>query len=202
MDYNTTRSKLILPEYGRHIHKMVDHILANEDRDERNRLARAVIEIMGSMNPHLRDVPDFKHKLWDHLYIMADFDIDIDSPYPKPEREKIFEKPQILPYPNKNIRFKHYGKILENMVIAATSFEEGQEKNLLYEILANHMKKTYLTWNRDSVTDDVIFDDIRNLSNGRLTPPAGLELTETKDIVVSKPRKKTPDRPVRRKYKN
>jgi len=202
MDYNTARKKLILPEYGRHIHQMVDQIKAEQDQEKRNKLAKAVIEIMGNLNPHLRDIPDFKHMLWDHIFIMSDFDLDIESPYPIPVREKIFEKPKKLPYPNKKIRFKHYGRTLEELVVAATGFEEGPEKDLLYTILANHMKKTYLQWNRDSVTDDLIFNDINKLSNGKLTKPEGLVLTEIKDIIVAKPRKKKPERPDKKRYRN
>lgn len=202
MDYNTNREKIIIPEYGRNIHKMVNHIKTKSEKSERNHLARVVIDIMGNMNPHLRDIPDFKHKLWDHIFIMADFDIDIDSPYPVPTREVIFERPKKLAYPNAKIRLKHYGRTTENMLIAASSFEDGKEKDTLYEILANHMKKTYLLWNRDSVTDDIIFNDIKKLSNNQLTTPEGLKLTETKDIIVNKPRRKKTDRPEKRRYKN
>ncbi len=194
MDYNTDRNKIILPEYGRNIHKMVDYLKTVEDLEKRNKMANIVIGIMGNMNPHLRDISDFKHKLWDHLFIMADFDLDIESPYPIPTRETMSEKPKRVPYPENNIRFKHYGKTIENMVKRTADFEDGEKKDALIVILANHMKKNYLAWNRDSVTDALIFRDLDILSKGRLKIPEGLVLTETKEIIAHKPRKKKSSR--------
>ncbi len=152
-DYNTSRKKLALPEYGRHIHKLVDHIMTIEDRDERNRATRGLINVMGNLNPHLRDVVDFKHKLWDHLAIISDFKLDIDSPYPLPTIEILTEKPRIVPYNQNRITYKHYGKVLEDMVKKASEMEDGEEKKVLTEMLANIMKKLYLTWNREAVND-------------------------------------------------
>ncbi|MEA3443500.1 MAG: DUF4290 domain-containing protein [Bacteroidota bacterium] len=190
MDYNTERKKLVLPEYGRNIQKMVDHIKTIEDRELRIVAAKQVITVMGNKNPHLRDIPDFKHKLWDHIYIMADFDLDIDSPYPIPVRETFQEKPQKLEYPGKKIRFKHYGKTLENMILAAIEFEDGSKKDLLVEVLANHMKKSFLFWNSDSISDENIFNDLKILSKGKLQPKEGLKLLETKDILGPRHKKK------------
>ena len=116
MDYNTQRKKLALPEYGRHIQQMVDYIASVEDRDERNRLAKSLVAIMGNLNPHLRAINDFKHKLWDHLFIMSDFKLDIDSPYPIPSLEQYNEKPRKVPYPGNPIKFKHYGRVIEMMI--------------------------------------------------------------------------------------
>ncbi len=164
MDYNTSRKKLNLPEYGRNIHQMVDHLSTVEDRDERNRLARVLIGIMGNMNPHLRDVNDFKHKLWDHLFIMSDFKIDIDSPYPIPNLETYQEKPKTVPYPTQPITFKHYGRSIELMIQKAIEMEEGQQKEALTQLIANHMKKAYLMWNKDSVSDDDVIKDFARLS--------------------------------------
>ena len=197
MDYNTERKKMVLPEYGRNIQRMVDHIKTIEDRDQRNSAVRDVISIMGNMNPHLRDIPDFKHKLWDHIFIMADFDLDIESPYPIPERETFQEKPRKLEYPAKKIRFKHYGKTLENMVKEAIEFEDGPKKELLVEVLANHMKKSYLTWNRDSVSDESIFNDLRIISKGQLVPREDLKLIETKDALGPRQKKKKHSKPGR-----
>lgn len=191
-DYNTRRKKMVLPEYGRNIQKMVDDMNAIEGRDNRNQAAQVIISIMGNMNPHLRDVPDFKHKLWDHLFIMSDFDLDIDSPYPIPVRETFQEKPRKLVYPAQQIKFMHYGKTLENMVIKAIEFEEGPEKVHLIEILANHMKKSYLLWNRDSVSDETIFNNLNVLSKGRLKPAEDLKLVETKEVLGPKIKKKKP----------
>ncbi|HPV57222.1 MAG TPA: DUF4290 domain-containing protein, partial [Tenuifilaceae bacterium] len=149
MDYNTQRKKLVLPEYGRHIQQMVDYIAGIEDRDERNRLAKALIGIMGNLNPHLRDINDFKHKLWDHLFIMSDFKLDIDSPYPIPSLEEYMEKPQQIPYPNNPIKYKHYGRVIELMIEKAIEMEEGQEKDALKQLIANQMKKANIAWNKD-----------------------------------------------------
>jgi len=189
-DYNTQRKKLVLPEYGRNVYKMVEYLMAIEDREERNKAARTIISIMGNLNPHLRDVADFKHKLWDHLFIMSDFKLDIDSPYEKPTPEVLYEKPRPVPYGNYDIRFKHYGKIIELMIMKAADYPEGKEREALIRLIANHMKKCYLTWNREVVNDDIIFDDLRNLSNGKIVIDNGMKLSETRDILAKNKKKR------------
>jgi hypothetical protein len=189
-DYNTSRSSLVLPEYGRNIQKMVDHVLAQSDKNERNRLAQALINVMGNLNPHLRDIHDFKHKLWDHLAIMAKFELDIDYPYDVPVPETFQEKPRIVEYPQANIRFKHYGKILERMVGVAVTMEEGEERRALVSVIANHMKKSYLTWNREAVDDQVIVNDLRVLSKGRISLDDSYKLEETREILNKGKKKK------------
>jgi len=197
MDYNTSRRGLVLPEYGRNIQRMVNYVKTIEDSEERNRLAKAIIQIMGTMNPHLRDVADFKHKLWDHLAIIADFELDVESPYPKPSREEIYQKPVRMKYLHSDdIRFKHYGRVLEEMIAKAITFEEGEEKNYLIEVILNQIKKSFLTWNRDSVNDELIFHDLMILSKNRLKIPEGLKLKETRDIVVK------PQNPVKKTQQN
>jgi hypothetical protein len=197
MDYNTSRRGLVLPEYGRNIQRMVNYVKTIEDREERNRLAKAIIQIMGTMNPHLRDVADFKHKLWDHLAIISDFELDVESPYPKPTREEIYQKPIRMKYLHSDdIRFKHYGRVLEEMIAKAITFEEGEEKNYLIEVILNQMKKSFLTWNRDSVNDELIFHDLMILSKNRLKIPEGLKLKETRDIVIK------PQNPVKKPSQN
>jgi Domain of unknown function (DUF4290) len=181
-DYNTSRNKLILPEYGRNIQKMVEHILTISDRDERNNLAQAVIIIMGNMNPHLRDINDFKHKLWDHLAIMAGFRLDIDFPYEIPQPEAFMEKPRRVSYSNSNIRYRHYGHIVENLLKEALKLPEGEDKDTLTKLIANHMKKSYLAWNRESVTDETIFNDLYELSGKKLSVKEGVKLSEQKDF--------------------
>ncbi len=185
-DYNTGRNKLILPEYGRNIQKMVEYIMTVEDRAERNKLAHAVIIIMGNMNPHLRDINDFKHKLWDHLAIMSDFKLDIDYPYEVPRAEEFMEKPRSVPYNNNDIKYRHYGRVIEMMIEEASKFPEGEEKDELTKLIANHMKKSYMTWNRESVTDETIFHDLRELSGQKLTAKEGWKLSEQKDFQKSK----------------
>lgn len=183
-DYNTTRKKLALPEYGRHIHRLVDYLMTIEDREERNKAARGLINVMGNLNPHLRDVADFKHKLWDHLALISDFKLDIDSPYPQPTREKLTEKPRIVPYNQHPIKFKHYGKVIENIVNKAAQMPESEERKVLIQMTANIMKKQYLTYNREAVNDENILKDLAELSNNRINVGmADMKLSETRDIL-------------------
>ncbi len=189
-DYNTSRNRLVLPEYGRNIQNMVEYLMTIEDRDERNKLAYAVISIMGNMNPHLRDISDFKHKLWDHLAIMSDFKLDIDSPYEKPDNRMLQTKPRRVEYKHREIKYKHYGRTLEMLVEVASNYPEGEEKEMLIKIIANHMKKSYLTWNREVVSDVEIFKDLRVLSEGKIDIKEGVKLNETKDILSKNKRKR------------
>ena len=182
MDYNSNRTKMALPEYGRNLQNMVNHILTIEDRAERNRAARTIIDVMGNLYPYLRDINDFKHKLWDHLAIMSDFKLDIDYPYDPPKRETFNELPKRVPYDFGKIKQRHYGKILESLIDKASVYEGGDEKEVLVKLLANHMKKCYLVWNKDSVEDDKIYADLEFLSKGRIKC-SDLGLTETKDIL-------------------
>ncbi len=168
MDYNTQRSKLVLPEYGRHIHKMVEWVKNLENRDERNKQALAVIGVMGNLNPHLRDIVNFRHKLWDHIQVISSFDIDIDSPYPVLPPESFQEKPKKIPYPTTPIRIRHYGRNTQAMVEAIMAQEDSELKMLEVQALANHMKKAYLLWNKDTVSDEQIFRDIAILSDGAI----------------------------------
>ncbi len=177
-DYNSTRPKLILAEYGRNVQNMVDYICSLSDREERNRLAQVVIDMMGVLNPHLRDVSDFKHKLWDHLYIISDFKIDVDSPYPIPTKENIHHKPEPLKYPNHNIRFKHYGHTVEDMIKKTLNISNPEARHKMTLSVANFMKMAYLTWNKDSVSDDQILQDLNTLSNGELVLPPDTVLTK------------------------
>jgi hypothetical protein len=167
-DYNTTRKKLILAEYGRNVQNMVKYIVELPTKDERNRYAQVVIDLMGFLNPHLRDVADFKHKLWDHLHIISDFRIDVDSPYPKPSEDAIRFKPAPLAYPQQRIKFKHYGKTVELMISKARAMEDPARKQLMIQSIANFMKMAYVTWNKDTVADETIIKDLRDMSNGDL----------------------------------
>ncbi len=187
--YNTQRKKLPLPEYGRNIQNMVDYLMTIDDREKRNRAAQAVIDVMGNLYPYLRDVAEFKHKLWDHLAIMSDFKLDIDYPYNPPTPDILTEKPHKVPYPQSNIRYKHYGFIMESLIKKTTEME-GEEREILIELLANHMKKSYLAWNKDAVEDEKIFLDLKELSRGKLNVSKDeFQLADTKTI-VAKPNKK------------
>ena len=166
MEYNTQRKKMELPEYGRSVQNMVDHALTIEDRAERQRCANTIINIMGGMFPHLRDVPDFKHKLWDHLAVMADFKLDIDYPFEIVKKEDLVVKPEKLEYPNGALRYRHYGRFLEGMIKKAIEVENEGEKKQLINLLAIQMKKDLNNWNKEGIEDQKIVDDLREYTNG------------------------------------
>jgi hypothetical protein len=189
-DYNTRRPQMVIPEYGRNIQKMVAHLKATPSKEERNTIAEAIISVMGQLQPHLRDIADFKHKLWDHLYIIADFDLDVDSPYPTPDKAAIFERPERMDYPNQKMRFKHYGKSIEDLIAVAITFDEGDEKNALIGTILNLMKKSYLVFNRDSVDDSLIVSDLQRLSNNKLNIVEGFIFISTKDVLAMTKSKK------------
>jgi hypothetical protein len=189
-DYNTQRKRMALPEYGRNVQKMVDHVKAIQDREERNRAARTIIQIMGNLNPQIRDIGDFKHKLWDHLALIADFDLDIDSPFAFPEPSKFIEKPKIVPYKQGDIRYLHYGRIIELMIDAASEMDDGEEKEYLTNLIVNQMKKSYITWNRGQVSDEVIIGDMKLLSGGKLKMTDGVKILEVRELIP--PVKKRP----------
>lgn len=186
MEYNTQKKKLLLPEYGRNIQKMVDHIMTITDRQERTRAAKTIIDVMGNLYPHLRDVPDFRHKLWDHLAIMTEFKLDIETPYPLPSLEKLHEKPERLPYGSNRIRFRHYGKSVEKLIEKIRETEDPDQKKALIVLTANHMKKSFLTWNKDSVEDEQIYNDINTYYGSTLILPEGMTLSNPKDLLQKK----------------
>ena len=168
IEYNSERPKLIIPEYGRHIQKMVDQAIAKETKEERNKVASSIIAVMGNLNPHLRDVTDFQHKLWDQLFIISDFKLDVDSPYPIPKREELQEYPQSLEYPQNFPKYRFYGNNIKRMIDVAIGWEDGEKKDALVITIANHMKKCFLNWNKDTVENDVIFNHLFELSEGKL----------------------------------
>jgi hypothetical protein len=168
LEYNTEREHLIIPEYGRHLQKMINHAKSRETKEERNKVAKAIISVMGNLQPHLRDVPDFQHKLWDQLFIMANFDIDVDSPFDKPERELLQARPEPLKYPQNFPKYRFYGNNIKTMIDVAITWEEGEMKEALMFTIANHMKKCFLSWNKDTVEDNVIYDHLLELSDGKL----------------------------------
>lgn len=181
MDYNTQREKLKLPEYGRNVQIMINYAKSLEDREERNKAAEAIINVMASMTPPLKDSRDYQHKLWDHLHLIADFELDVDAPFDPPEKEVLFAKPDALPYPHEKIKFLHYGKMAELMLDKAAEMEEGEAKDQFVKHVANHMKLSYITWNKDSVPDAVIIKALHDLSDGRVTVKEGTTLFEYKE---------------------
>ena len=190
MEYNTSLSKLIIPEYGRNVQKMVHSIIEIEDREKRNHQAKSIIEVMGNLNPHLRDVPDFKHKLWDHLFIMSDFHLDVDSPYDRPSKESFEKKPEMLKYSDNNIKFRHYGKILPLMIKRTIDLDDGEYKDFLVFTIANHMKKCYLTWNKANVEDEVILKHLSQMSDDKLSMKETFKLSSFSDVKTQKNYKK------------
>ena len=201
LEYNSERSKLIIPEYGRHIQKMVEYAIGVEDDKERNRLAKAIISVMGNLNPHLRDVPDFQHKLWDQLFIISDFKLDVDSPYPKPSKELLEERPERMTYPQNFPKYRFYGNNIKRMIDEVNKWEDGPAKEGLIFTIANHMKKSYLNWNKDSVDDKVIFEHLRELSGGRINLKGSDEdLSEASELLRNNKKysgKKTSKKPHR-----
>lgn len=187
MEYNTSLPHLIIPEYGRNIQKMIAHAVSLPDKEERNKMARAIIDVMGQLNPHLRDVNDFKHKLWDHLFIISEFKLDVDSPYPIPSRETFASKPDKVQYPHNDIKYKHYGKTVEKLIEQAIAMEEGEMKDALVESIANLMKRSYLNWNRDAVTDEIILEHLKDLSKGKLIPKENIRFYSTQDLITRTP---------------
>ena len=187
LEYNTEREHLIIPEYGRHIQKMINYAKSLETKEERNKVAKAIIAVMGNMQPHLRDVPDFQHKLWDQLFIMSNFELDADSPYDIPTKEIYEERPAPLNYPQNFPKYRFYGNNIKTMIDVANTWEDGELKDALTYTIANHMKKCFLNWNKDTVEDAVIFDHLFELSDGKLNLKDSKEdLTDATSLLRSK----------------
>lgn len=168
MDYNTTRSSLVIREYGRNIHKMIDFAISVNDREERNHIARSIVKVMGQVKPQFKEADDFIQSLWDHMIIISDFKLDVDSPYPLPDKAELVKPPKKVAYPDNRIKYRHYGKSIESFIEKASKLEDGLEKESFTYYIANIMKKNYLLYNRDSVSDDLIFEQLGKLSNGKL----------------------------------
>ncbi len=210
LEYNSEREHLIIPEYGRHIQKLLNHCIAIEDDVERNKMANAIVDVMGNLQPHLRDVPDFQHKLWDQLFIISDYRLEVDSPYPKPSIEVLKAKPEPLPYPKTASKYRFYGNNIQIMIDTALSWEDGEMKEALVFSIANHMKKCYLNWNKDTVEDAIIFKHLVELSGGKLDLTSGKEvLSDSKNLLRKKPQNKSNQkgaqkhqgkRPMKKKY--
>jgi hypothetical protein len=184
LEYNTQRNRLLISEYGRNVQKMVNHAMTIEDREQRNKAAQNIINVMALLNPQVREVADYKHKLWDHLFIISDFKLDVDSPFPAPSKEVILAKPQRLAYPKSNIRYKYYGKVMEDMIHQIAGMPEGPQKEQITQNLANFMKMSYLTWNKDSVDDSTIFSHLEELSKGGMKMNESVKLNHTAEILA------------------
>ncbi|WP_126245775.1 DUF4290 domain-containing protein [Chitinophaga rhizosphaerae] len=168
MEYNTARNHLIMREYGRNVQRMIEYILTLKDREHRQQQVSAVIELMGILQPHLRNVEDFRHKLWDHLFLVSDFRLDVDSPYPIPTRETLRSKPERLPYPKKHPRHRHFGKNLERVIDKALATENPEMKDGFVQVIGNYMKLAYGNWHKENVHDDAIRAELSAITHGEL----------------------------------
>ena len=183
MKYNTARDHLVLPEYGRNVQKMVDHATTIQNKEERNKCVKTIIDFMGQMNPQLRDLKEFNHKLWDDLFIISKFQLEADSPYPLPQPKKINERPDKMPYPKNKIKFPFYGAALENMIRYAVNQNDGRDKEIMTGMIANHMKKSYLLFNKHSVSNDTIILHLKQLSDNKLTLPKDFEFIRSSSVI-------------------
>lgn len=177
--YNTDHEQLVISEYGRNVQRMARHLHNIEERNERNRAAQQVIDVMAMLNPANRDAADYKQKLWDHLFQIAGKELDVDSPFPKPDKEVVFHQNRRPGYPNQDIKIRHYGKILERMIDEAVAMEEGPERQSLCEYIANFMKMSYRNWNKVVINDEDIFQDLRKLSRGHINLSTESTVLET-----------------------
>lgn len=168
MEYNTTRSKLLMPEYGRNVQKMVEYLVTVDDREKRLKQAEVIIELMGTLNPHLKTIEDYKHKLWDHLYQMTDFNLDVDSPYPCPTPEMIFKKPEVLPYPQESIPHRHLGKNIQALLDKALAETDEEKRQGLTQAIGYYMKLAYANWHKEPVHDDMIKSELKEITGGQL----------------------------------
>ena len=188
LDYNTEREKLAMPEYGRNVLKMVEDVKRIEDRTKRSEQARAVVRVMEILNPQVHSADNWEQKLWDHLYIMAGYDLDVDSPYPMPSPEQRKSRPEIIPLKKKPIKATHYGRNIESIIDLIAYEPEGEMKTAMIRSLAMYMRQQYLIWNKDSVADTTIFSDIEKLSDYRIKVPEGLTLSRiSSDSNFSRP---------------
>ena len=199
--YNTERVTLHIPEYGRNVQKMVAYLKTIEDREKRNEQARAIIKVMEILNPAVHMQENFEQKLWDHLYIIADFDLDVDSPYPMPERDSLNKRPEPVPIEKKPLRALHYGRNIENMIDLVAQKEDGEEKNSMIRVLAGYMRQQYLIWNKDTVTDEAIFQDIEKLSDYRIKVPEGLQIAKVNNQGWQKNHKQKNNQKNRKQHK-
>lgn len=181
MEYNSSRSKLIIPEYGRNIQKLIEHCVQVKDRDQRNKMANAIIKVMAQLNPQMRDFNDLNEKLWDHMFIISDFKLDVDAPYPIPNKESFRRKPKRVTYPSNKIAFKHYGRNVERFIEGLVSLENGEQKDKAIIDLANFMKSLYRTWNKDNAADEVIVENLKSMSKGELLVPENTRLAFVPD---------------------
>lgn len=202
LEYNTHREKMTLPEYGRLVQKLVENVKQIPDREKRSQQAKAVVRIMELLNPAIHQQENWEHTLWDNLFIIADYDLDIDSPFPVPQKKEVEAVPRVIPVQKKPVKATHYGRNIESIIELIAAREDGEEKTAMIRDLAIYMRTQYLIWNKDSVEDRTIFNDIEKLSDGRIKVPEGLELTQiNKQATFNRPGLNSQDQPRRRNNK-
>lgn len=184
VEYNSQRDNMVISEYGRNVQKMVQQALQVQDREKRTQLANTIVQVMAYLNPHLRETADYKHKLWDHLHMISGYQLDVDSPYPMPEPATVRSRPKPVAYPASDIEYKYYGKILEEMIRQISVMEEGAKKEQLARYLANYMKLSYITWNKDTVEDDTILTHLQELSGAKLKLAESDRLSHTSEVLA------------------
>ena len=190
MEYNSQREKMVIPEYGRNVQKMIEYTKTIEDKEKRSKSAEVIVRVMMGMNPQIKGEQDYMQTLWDHLFIISGFDLDVDSPFPMPEKEALQRKPEKVEYSDKKFRIKNYGKYIEKIIDKTIEMEDGEEKEALILTIANHLKKSYLNWNRDSVNDETIFKHLEELSQGKLSLTDTQNLSATSEILARNKTKK------------
>jgi hypothetical protein len=190
MDYNTQRSLMTIAEYGRHLHRMIQDCVLIEDREKRTRTAEFIVNVMAQMNPKVKESGDYRQKLWDHIFIISDFKLDVDAPYPPPSQEVLHARPRQFKNQQSPIRYRHYGKYIEQIIEKASQYPEGPEKEALIKTIANHLKKSYLNWNKNTVDDDVILGNLAELSKSRLKLADEIKLSHTSEILARNKKKK------------
>lgn len=202
LEYNTHREKMTLPEYGRLVQKLVEQTKQISDKEKRSQQAKAIVRIMELLNPSIHQQENWEHTLWDNLYIIADYDLDIDAPYPAPQKKEIEATPMVVPVQKKPVKATHYGRNIESIIELIAAREDGEEKTAMIRDLAIYMRTQYLIWNKDSVEDKTIFNDIEKLSDGRIKVPEGLELTQiNKQATFNRPGLNSGEQPRRRNNK-
>ncbi len=194
MEYNTKRNQLIIPEYGRNIQKMVEYALSIKDRKERTEFANSIIDSMANVNAEAKNMSDYKHKLWDHLFIISDYRLDVDSPYPMPDRKHRETRPEMIGYSHNQIAFRPYGRLIEEIIEEIAKMEDGEERNEQMELAAHQLKRAYLQWNRDSVDDELILKHFEELSKGELKLDDDFRLNTTRSILHNNRRRNQPNR--------
>lgn len=190
MEYNTKRDLLTIPEYGRNIQKMIGYCISIDEREKRNFIAQSIVRVMGQMNSQNAKTHDFEQKLWDHLHIISGFNLDIDSPYPMPGKDEVAKKPEKIEYRRKSMRFPHYGENIEKIITAITEMEDGDKKDAFVLAVANYLKKSYLSWNRESVNDETVIKNLEELSGGKLRLAEDVQLISTSEALLKPKRQK------------